>query len=170
MNRIAITISALFGFLIGSAQHFADNELTHHSNLTENSISIGLGIPYSFEINTVGANIRAYYNIGESICFGTEFSFFKNGEYQIVDFDFIGHYIFETRWVGIYPLIGANFTIERMEHSSGLNNETNESLGIVFGAGLHRNFKKITLFTEYSRVELGIEDQFFTVGVMYTFK
>ena len=109
-----------------------------------------------------------YYNIGEQICFGPEYSYFRNDEYEIVDFNFLGHYIFETKLVGIYPLFGANYTAET--DRTGLVEETEESFGLVFGAGVHRNFKKVVVFAEYSRVELGIDDQFLTVGLMYFLK
>jgi hypothetical protein len=104
--------------------------------------------------------------VEEKICFGPEYSFFQGDDLQIVDFDFVGHYIFETSWVGIYPLLGANYTIEQegKEHI-----ETRQGFGVVFGLGVHRNFSRFTIFAEYSRIEWGITDQFITAGIMYNF-
>ena len=84
-----------------------------------------------------------YYNMDEKFCFGPEYGFFKIDEVEIIDFDFVGHYIFETNWVGIYPLAGANYTVETEFKDI---QEVKSALGIVFGLGVHRNFKK----TQYS--------------------
>ena len=81
--------------------------------------------------------------------------------------DFVGHYIFDFKWFGVYPLMGANYSVEKENH---LPMETISDFGLVVGAGLHRNFNKISVFIEYSRVELGIEDQFLTTGLLYNFK
>ncbi len=143
-----------------------EGEFSHHCLNEERSLTIGLAGIYSNELESIGIHGRMYYNIGESICFGPEYSFIKTEEIEIVDFDFVGHYIFETPWVGIYPLVGVNYSVEEeLEHD-----ETIAEVGLVFGAGIHRNFKNFTGFIEYSRVEYGIEDQFITFGLMYNFK
>jgi hypothetical protein len=147
------------------SQEQAEVEPSHHCLYEEKSLTIGIAGPYSFEIGMVGINARMYYNVGETICFGPEYAYFKTDEVEVVDFDFVGHYIFETPLAGIYPLAGLNYTIEKeLDH-----NETLADFGIVFGAGIHRNLKKLTVFTEYSRVEFGIHDQFLTAGIMYNF-
>jgi len=139
----------------------------HHCHFEERSLTVGLGAPYSIEIESVGVNLRMYYNIGEKICFGPEYSYFKNDAFEIVDFDFIGHYIFETKFAGIYPLLGVNYTVETERE---LIEEVKESAGAVYGIGMHRNFSDITFFVEYSRVESGIDDQFITGGIMYSLR
>lgn len=165
MNRILIFITFCSLSIPAISQESKEHESTHHCLYEEKSLTIGIASPYSFELNAPGVNIRMYYNIGKTICFGPEYAYFKTEEYEIVDFDFVGHYIIETPWVGIYPLAGVNYTVESaLEH-----NETTADFGVVFGAGVHRNFKSLTVFSEYSRVELGIQDQFLTIGIMYNF-
>lgn len=132
----------------------------HHCLFKRNSVSIGVGGTYSIPLEAAGINTRVYYNIGEHICFGPEFSFFKKGELEVLDFNFIGHYVFETELVGIYPLVGMNYTIENHAH------ESESAFGAVFGGGLHRNFGAITIFTEYSHVQSELRDDFVTVGAM----
>lgn len=144
-----------------------EEEFKHHCNFKERSLTVGAGVPYAFDIASLGVNLRMYYNIDEKICFGPEYSYFKREDVEVVDFDFVGHYIIETKWTGIYPLIGANYSIET-EYLS--EKEVKASFGIVFGAGIHRNFNSMTIFLEYSRVELGINDQFITTGFMYNFQ
>lgn len=68
----------------------------HHCFAEENNFSFGLGLPNSFELNTVGFNSRFYYNSDEKICFGPEFSYFKTDEVKLLDLDFVVHYIIET--------------------------------------------------------------------------
>ena len=151
-----------------SKEHESEEEdFEHHSNFEESSLTIGIGVPYSTAINQIGINLRMYFNIGEHICFGPEYSYFRNDEYEIVDFDLIGHYIFETPIVGIYPLFGVNYTVET---DRVFDDEVEEEFGLIYGLGVHRNVAGVTFFAEYSRVEFGIDDQFVTGGVMYTFK
>jgi len=88
-------------------------DIKHHCLFEHKSLTVGLATPYSFELNCAGINIRMYHNISENICFGPEFSYFNNGEYEISDFYFVVHYIFETPIVGIYLLLGANYTVEK---------------------------------------------------------
>ena len=154
----------------GQAQHNDDHntntsdEFSHHCFLPERSFSFGLGLPYSFNAEGVGINSRLYYNIGHSLCFGPEFSYFKTDELEIMDIDFIVHYIFETPITGIYPLAGVNYTLEEA------HGHEEKAAGLVFGAGLHRNFYKLTLFAEYAHVQSDLADDFITLGFMFTFK
>lgn len=74
MKLSTLTFCAfLFSFLNVQAQHGGrsekEKEENHHCLFKKNSISIGLGAPYSFHFNGVGINARVYYNIGEQICF-----------------------------------------------------------------------------------------------------
>ena len=166
MKFIAILILALsLAIPCFGQEHHQEEEFEHHCEFEEGSLTLAIGAPYSFEIESVGVNFRMYYNIGEKICFGPEYSYFRNEEYEIVDFDFIVHYIFETHLVGIYPLFGGNYTVE----VDRIDEETEEAFGVVYGAGIHRNFSNWTIFAEYSRIELGIDDQFVTVGIMHMF-
>jgi hypothetical protein len=136
----------------------------HHCLFKKNSLSFGPAATYSFPLNAMGINSRLYYNIGERICFGPEFTYLKKGDETIYDFNFIGHFIFETKIVGIYPLIGANYTIEKK------HNESEEAVGLVFGGGFYRNFDWITVFAEYSHVESHLRDDFATIGIMINLK
>jgi len=135
----------------------------HHCLFEEKSVMVAIGAPFSLGLETVGINGRAYYNVGEQICFGPEFSFFKKGEEQVYEINAVGHYIFETKWVGIYPLAGVNYTIEQEE-----GHDAEQEFGVVFGAGIHRNFKNVTVFGEYSHVESELRDDFVTVGLMFS--
>ena len=175
-NRIFISLF-LFISIISFSQHEENthhedsksetekSEFDHHALLEERSFTFGLGLPYSFVLNAPGINSRFYYNIGEHICFGPEFSFFSTDEENIYDINFVGHYIFETKIAGIYPLAGANYTIETFEEE-----ETEEAFGLVTGIGLHRAFNRFIVFGEYSHVFSELSDDFVTVGVMYHFK
>ncbi|MFT7086278.1 MAG: hypothetical protein ACJAV5_002003 [Vicingaceae bacterium] len=149
-----------------SAQTAAEKEeeLNHHCLFDEKSVTFGLGSSYAFNVETIGINSRIYYNLGEQLCFGPEFSFFKKEEEKVYDINFIGHYIFETKLAGIYPLAGINYSIE--ENST----RTEKATGFVVGAGVHRNFKGYTIFVEYSHVESDLPDDFITIGLMYTLK
>ncbi|MFT5668137.1 MAG: hypothetical protein ACI9DK_002337 [Vicingaceae bacterium] len=141
-----------------------EEELNHHCLFEEKSWTVGLGSSYAFHVEALGINSRVYYNLGEQLCFGPEFSFFKREEEMVYDLNFVGHYIFETKLVGLYPLTGINYSIEETDNS------TEKAAGFVIGAGMHRNFKTFTVFAEYSHVESDLPDDFITFGLMYTLK
>jgi hypothetical protein len=142
---------------LGNSSH---SDEKHESSLIENSVTLSIGGVYSFSLEGIGINTRAYYNIGETICFGPEFSYFRKHDEQILDFNLIGHYIIDTKFIGIYPLAGVNYTIETDDHHK------ENSIGVVFGAGIHRNLGRLTIFTEYSHVQGRISDDFLAVGLM----
>jgi len=145
------------------AQEKADDG-DHHCLFEEKSVTVGIAAPFAFHMSYPGINLRAYYNFNEHFCIGPEYSYFNNGESEVIDFDFVVHYIIETKWFGIYPAAGPNFTVEtEAEH------EMVAKPGLLLGAGIHRNFKGMTVFLEYSRIEFGVNDQFATAGVMYSF-
>lgn len=144
-----------------------EKDFEHHCLFEHKSLTLGVAAPFSFALNSTGINVRMYHNITENICFGPEVSYAKNKDTEIVDFDFVVHYIFETPIVGVYPLLGVNYTVEKRTHLQ--EEEAQAKSGIVYGFGVHRNIKNATLFMEYSRVELGFLDQFLTLGLMYSF-
>jgi hypothetical protein len=139
-------------------------EEQHHCFMEENSFSIGIAPQYALHIESMGAHARFNYNMGESFCFGPEVSYFDNGHETLLDLDVVAHYIFETKWVGIYPVAGLNYAMEKV----GQHQEKN--MGAVFGAGVHRNFKSFTGFLESTRVENRKDDWLFTLGIIYRFK
>lgn len=142
--------------------HEEESYEEHHCFNEHDSFSIGAGMPYSFHFETTGINARGYYNVNHQICFGPEFSFIQNSDASVFDIDIVGHYIFETPLVGIYPVAGINFTQERSNH------ERAESFGALFGGGIHRNFKRFIVFTEYTHIEGALQDDFVTLGLLYT--
>ena len=147
-------------------EEHSDEEFDHHCLFEERSFSIGLALPYTTHFKTAGVNMRFYYNMGEKFCFGPEVAFFQKDDTDILDIDFVGHYIFETPWFGIYPLVGANYTREKEDES----NKEEDAIGLVFGGGIHRNFNKITAFAEFARVQSELSDNFITTGFFFTFK
>lgn len=163
MRTLLIAVLLLFGSTSYGQHDSGEEDFEHYCFLPARSWSLGVGVPYSFHAESIGFNSRLYYNMGHAFCFGPEFSYFKTEELQILDFDFLAHYIFETPISGVYPLFGVNYTMEEEHgHSEG-------ALGVVFGGGLHRNFSSLTVFAEYAHVQSELADDFVTLGVMYTF-
>lgn len=143
------------------------HESGDHSLLQERSYSMGLGVPWSFHFESIGINARGYYNIGNQFCFGPEFYYLQTDHAEVFDVDLIAHYIFNTPWVGVYPVGGANYTVEWKEtDKSGTKQE--DAFGATFGIGIHRHVGAFTAFAEYTRVENKFGDAFITVGLLYT--
>lgn len=163
MKKYIALGALLLSVFMGHAQHGAEESMEgHHCFFEERTFSMGLGLPYSFHIASPGVNARFYYNMGHNFCFGPEVSYFSLEGLEVLDFDFVAHYIFETPYAGVYPLVGVNYTHEvEFGHALG-------AAGVVFGAGLHRNFNSFTVFAEYSMVRSELSDYLATVGLMYT--
>jgi len=167
LNRAFYASLILVSMVLNVSAQVAEDEEPeerHHCLYEEKSISIGAGASYSLPLDLVGINVRSYYNLNEKICLGPEFSFFKSPDVQVLEFNAIAHYVIETPVVGISPIAGLNYTSEE------LVNETEEGFGVAFGLGVHRNFDKMTLFTEYISVVGAVPDNFINVGVFFSFE
>ena len=115
--------------------------------------SIGLATAYGNEIDAVGYQLRAYYNIDHKTCFGPEFTYFPESsrtvagervDVSLTEYNFNGHHhlYFGLEHLGIYPLGGLNYSVEKI----GTEEET--AFGLNIGAGIHYSKKKWTLFSE----------------------
>ena len=146
--------------------------------IAQENFVIGVGSSLELDENIFGANLRAYYGVNKQFCFGPEVSYFPfqdiDEEYQlsIVDLNFNGHYIFEINHkLGIYPLSGINYTIEK-ERLIDDKNQSNqvEELGLNYGLGLHYNFGHFYLFGEFKGIVGQLNDHFITVGAIFSIK
>ena len=146
------------------AQNSEKEDYQHHCFFDHQSVSIGIGAEYSTVFDITGINAKVYYNLGEKFSLGPEFSYFQKGEEQIFDYNLVVLHIFETKWVGLFPLIGGNYTQEKGD------SETKSAFGAVVGAGIHRNFNRFTIAIEYSRVFGELPDEFVTFGVMFNIR
>lgn len=136
----------------------------HHCFFAHQSVSIGLGAEYTTVFDVTGINAKLLYNLGEKFSIGPEFSYFEKEDEQIIDYNLVALHIFETPWVGIFPLVGGNYTQEKS------HNEDKAAFGVVVGAGIHRNFNRFTIAIEYSRVFSELPDEFVTFGVMFNIR
>lgn len=135
----------------------------HHCFVEERSASLGTGIPYSTKWGSPMYHGRAYYNFTKAFCVGPEVSYLSSSTESVFAVDLVAHYIIETPWLGIYPVGGANYTLETEEESI----EREEAMGIMYGLGVHKNFGSFTVFLEHTRLESELHDSFFTAGLFY---
>ncbi|MGH1336246.1 MAG: outer membrane beta-barrel protein [Aureispira sp.] len=150
-------------------------------------LSFNLGGLYGFNFQHPGFNARVYYLANENLCFGPELSYFlpkkefsNNQEIttSLYEFNFNFHYQFEvTHHLGIYPLIGYNYSVEREQlldnnGSIEIEIETQNASGINIGAGMHIPIGSLYLFAEYNYVlSFGdLDDHVVLVGVFYALK
>lgn len=135
----------------------------------------GVGPTYELNNDLAGTNARLYYGPNEKFCFGPEASYYPyqkiNDEYEasIIDLNINAHYIFEvTHKLGIYPVSGLNFTIEKerlIEFKDDVFEE--EELGLNYGLGAHYNLGKIFAFVEFKGVIGQLNDEFLTAGILF---
>ena len=136
---------------------------------------VGVGPTYEFNNEAVGVNGRLYYGVNEKFCFGPEISFYPyqdiDDEYEvsIIDLNINAHYIFEiTEKLGLYPLSGLNYTIERerlIEFNDNLLEE--KELGLNYGLGAHYNLGGLFVFLEFKGIIGELNDEFLTAGVLF---
>lgn len=147
------------------AQEETETSDFHHCFFEEKSFSVGLGAIHAFETQLTGINGRLYYNLGENFCFGPEYARFSSDQMESQDLNLVAHYIFETPWLGVYPIGGINYTWEKAaEHVP------EKGFGLVYGLGFHRNVRSLTFFSEYARREGDLREQSIGAGILFTFK
>lgn len=168
---IGLIITSLLAFHVSAQEHAESKGQKHKAEpenflLQERSYSIGIGLPRSTELKALGINARGYYNIGEQFCFGPELFYIDGGKTEVFDVDLIAHYIFNTPLVGIFPVVGGNYTLEWETEHDEMHREN--AFGVTYGLGVHRHFGNFTVFGEYTRVANKFGDSFVTVGLLYT--
>ena len=149
-------------------------------NAIAQSYSAGAGLAYGDDIKEPGINVRSYYNLAnDKICFGPEFTYFKkrtdnsaNEEIDISLFELNlnAHYIFEvTHKLGIYPIVGLNYSQEKEKYTDTEEEETIKKWGMNAGVGTHYAVNKLTVFLEYDHLFSDLNQNTFILGVFYTF-
>jgi len=141
----------------------------------EGILVAGLGPTYETNNSIVGVNGRFYYGPNDSFCFGPEISFFPyqeiNEEYEssIIDLNLNAHYIFELNHkVGVYPISGLNYTIEKerlITDSNGVLEE--KEIGLNYGVGGHYEIGKTFFFLEFKGIVGKLSDEFITLGIIF---
>ncbi|WP_299259999.1 outer membrane beta-barrel protein [uncultured Aquimarina sp.] len=150
--------------------------LIHNTSNAQQELMAGFGPSVELEEGIIGVNARLFYGVNEKICFGPEATFFPyqeiNSDYEltITDLNFNAHYIVElSHKIGIYPLSGVNYTIEKerlIERTD--ESEKDESFGWNYGFGAHYKVGDLFAFAEYKGVTGKLNDEFITVGVIFT--
>ena len=134
----------------------------------------GLGPTYELNNDAIGINSRFYYGPTDTFCFGPEISFFPyqqiNDQYEasILDLNLNAHYIFElSHKIGVYPLSGLNYTIEKERLVNESNPDEEKEIGLNYGLGAHYNLGKFFAFIEFKGIIGKLSDEFVTVGVIF---
>lgn len=137
-------------------------------------IALGIGGTYSSDMNRVAPNLRAYIFPNKHICIGPEISVFSKhkevGEEGIskllIEYNVTGHYIFElTKKLGIYPLMGLNFTTEQEIFLN--ETESTSAFGLNLGGGIHYNQGRFFPFIEYKYVVSSLDQHAISLGILY---
>ena len=152
------------------------------SSVYAQSFSVGGSAEYNLTIDAPGANFRGYYNIGREVCFGPEITLsfpkkvVENGFEEdafIFETNLNAHYIFEVveEKFSFYPLLGLNYTSERIEFTeleTGISETENEVFfGVNIGAGIHIPFKNVQPFIEYHYIAGELDEHVISVGLLY---
>jgi len=136
---------------------------------------------WSFDLETPGINARSYFFINDKICLGPEFTYFfdkteVHGNEELTTSVFVidlnGHYIFEIieHSLGIYPVMGLNFTREKesIKILEETENHTDKAFGFNFGIGTEISLsKRINLFGEFTHTFSSLEDNVIFFGLNY---
>jgi len=124
---------------------------------------VGGGPSIELENSLYGINARLFYGPNERFCYGPEVTYFpyqeidEENELSVIDLNVNAHYFFELApELEIYPLTGVNFTIEQ-ERLLADDNEVD-------------NFGKLYVFSEFKGILGKLNDEFITVGVLFSLK
>ncbi len=155
-----------------AAQEIADTEKEG------NSILIGLAPTLALKESLYGVNGRFYYGVNDAFCFGPEVSYFPyqdrgpTFEKMIIDLNINAHYIFElSEKIGLYPLSGINYTIEKERVLAATNEgEKEEAFGINYGLGVHYRFNTFFIFSEFKGILGHLNAEFISAGVIFDIK
>lgn len=162
------------GFCLASLNSFSQGDSSYHAcYYPEQSFTLGSSYTYGTNFKGSGINFRGYYNFTEQFCAGPEFSVLKTKETTLNDINLVAHYILETKLLAFYPVSGINYSIEKFEEFDADLNELTEHIdqgfAFVLGAGVHRNFRRITIFTEFSHHFGVINDNILNAGILIMF-
>jgi len=166
--RHLIMVIILFATVLPNVTNAQTDSTFHACLFPESSFTIGVAGVYGFGFSGAGMNARAYYNLTEQFCFGPEVSFLSVSDQSLTDINLVAHYILDLKGIGVYPVGGINYSIET-KNSEEHGSHTKKAWGLVTGVGVHRNFKRFTLFTEYSHHFSSIPDNLIALGALITF-
>ena len=134
--------------------------------------SIGAATGFGNKIETMGYQIRGYYNIDHKTCFGPEVMFFPKTTHQtdglaeevsLREFNFNGHHHFAFgNKLGFYPLTGVSWGWEQIDET------VHEAFGINVGAGIHFSDHDWTIFAEYVHLTGDLSEQTALIGIFFT--
>lgn len=136
---------------IGFAQEIPEY---HHCYFPESSINGALSYSHSLTENKPGAAVKLNYNFTEKLGAGVEFSTIEFDAKKL-DFGLQTFYVFDVLGAGISPAIGINYKL------------TAQETAFVLGGGVHRNFKRLTLFADYVHHFSDEPENFISIGLMY---
>lgn len=136
----------------------------HHCFLPAEKFMVGGGGIYSLSLEAPGLHSRVYYNFTERFCAGPEVSLFRLPGLGLgLEANFVAHYLVETPWAALYPIIGGHYVLEPTEHHGH-----EDAFGGIFGGGVHRNFfKRMTIYTEYAATTGALADHSLSVGLLW---
>jgi len=133
-------------------------------------IMLGFGGSYGDDIQQFAPNFRVYYFPNHKICFGPEFAHFprikeREQERELTEYGFTGHYIFNVNErVGVFPLVGLNYAIERERELDQFEEES--SFGLNIGGGIHIEYDRYFPYVEYKYVASRLAQSVFSIGVL----
>lgn|SRR5574343_143768 len=144
-------------------QEQKDIENDHACLLNKKSIMPGFGLTYEVAHLTFGGQAKLFYAFSENFCLGPEVNYSASQELKELELSFVAHYIFDAKIIGIYPIFGFGVLNEKRINHEFLG------MGGVLGFGLHRNLKRITVFTETTSFIGATYGQNIIGGLFYRF-
>lgn len=166
MKKIQLIFILFLSFLnIHAQESNNDSSDFHHCLFEEKSFTIGLGSAFNLIDSKYEFNGRLYYNLKENFCFGPEYYTNFQSDKKLNELNFVGHYIFDLKAFGLYPLVGISYIDEKISH------ESISKIGLVSGGGIHRNIKRFIMYFEF---DYALYNRFNSIkisaGIAYMFK
>jgi len=140
------------------------------TNTAYAQFSVGGGLVYGTEIENIGLNIRAGYQVTEAINANAGFSFFFAGDgvsFNTINLD--GHYAFlNEEKIAAYGLAGLNIAITSF--SIGFGSTSATEIGLNLGAGAkYQVSEQLDAFFELKYVISEFDQLVPELGAIYKF-
>lgn len=156
MKRV-ITIGCLLLALLFSANQAAYAQLEDEDvNVNEEQITVGAGLVYGSEIESLGIKADAYYSLNPMLRVGGGLTYFfpedivGGGEINWFALNLNGHYfLYSQEKLSVYGLTGLNILFQNTNFDSEQVEDISDSeIGLNLGGGLEYNLNFADFFGE----------------------
>lgn len=160
MKKLLLTSGVLFGLLLAfNTSSFAQET---------SDIKIGGGLVYGTEVEAIGIQAGAKYDITSEISGAADFSIYFPDNYDWWEFNVNGHYHFlSEEGKNVYGLAGLNYSKLSVDLGQ-FGKATDSEIGLNLGGGAEFGLDFADLYTEIKYVVSDADQLVLTAGLRFS--